>query len=172
MVLVALVYRTARDPASSLTRKRFVHGDFQDGVLDCLNCCTGDADEDSKRFEICLCSFCCTGIRWADSVEVLGIVNFWAGLALWLLLFSAGLLYSLLGFFLVAVGAYTRSVIRTKYKMTPPSSDAGKCGQLCVDSVLWWLCTPCAVAQEARQVEAGKRASWNWQQPSPSRGQV
>lgn len=101
--------------------------------------------------QVCLCSWCCSAIRMADTYSKQPspvIKGFWA--ALMVLMCMEGLITLTLGYagicWLVMV-IYLRQKLRAKYNL-----ETG--GATYVWDCLSWSCFPCCtVAQEARQVE-------------------
>eukprot|EP00928_Gymnodinium_smaydae_P063005 TRINITY_DN46713_c0_g1_i1.p1 TRINITY_DN46713_c0_g1~~TRINITY_DN46713_c0_g1_i1.p1 ORF type:complete len:504 (+),score=96.43 TRINITY_DN46713_c0_g1_i1:135-1646(+) len=102
---------------------------------------------------ICLCSFCCTPVRWADTMSKTEppLVPFWKGVII------GGLLYILapvvqlfLACFYVGKRQQLRELLGVKRGGTTVVDDY--CGYV-------W-CAPCLVAQEARQVEHMRQTVW------------
>lgn len=111
---------------------------FSDEIFDCVS-----------QPKIAVASFCCPFARWGDTLSILGLMQFNAAVAVWMIcgvidlayLFPAGVVI------LVVFGAYHRSQIRVLYKLPQQS---------CCDLVAWIFCIPCAIAQEARHVERSR----------------
>lgn len=102
---------------------------------------------------ICLTSFCCPCIRWADNMTLIGTFsNFWLALAvvcgLWVIDFAAG---NILVWFLVAAAfAYFRRGIRRSFQFKDDgawSFAKDCCCYLC------WPCNICMLVQEANHIE-------------------
>jgi len=119
-----------------------------------------DADKNSD-VRILLCSFCCPIIRWADTIDNVKMMpgKFWHAFFLMLILgtigpftFGASILISL------CVGIYFRHVrLRQEYLSLTPLAASGRVLSLLEDVFCWCCCTPCAIAQEAHQIEKIKR---------------
>lgn len=111
-----------------------------------LFACWGDAN-------ITFWALCCPFIRWADTVskEKGGLLGFYAGFAIMLLLFlvrSLGGIGYLIGAFVISLlGTYYRQGLRQQYGLSHG------CGSKLVDFCTWCLCPLCAIIQEARHVE-------------------
>jgi len=93
------------------------------------------------------CCFPCA--RWADSLQKVGVMSFWP--ALWLCAVGVLLTEATDGLFLVVVLAmlvYFRQRFRRTFKMA-----SGTFVTVVGDFLSLALCLPCAVAQDARQVE-------------------
>lgn len=118
---------------------------FNFGLFDFDNCCDRD-------MTLCLCSWCCLPVRWADSVSQEKVkigVSFWAAVATAGTLFAidtltAGL--SLLVF--VAFAALARQKMREAMGL-----EHGTAVSMLCDFATWCFCSPCAAAQEAREVQ-------------------
>jgi len=101
---------------------------------------------------LCICSWCCTGIQWADNVSKpkIGLFSFWVALAVSALnsyelnALTHGICY----LFWVVVAVYARQRLREKYGL-----QHGSLITMGQDICVWCCCRCCAVAQEARQVE-------------------
>jgi len=114
------------------------------------------SDPDKKSdCRILLCSFCCPIIRWADTIDNHKLMKgkYWHAFFLMLIFgtiapftFGISILASL------CVGIYFRQKIRQVYDRHPykPLS-------LLEDVFCWCCCTPCAIAQEAHEIEKVKR---------------
>jgi len=98
--------------------------------------------------KLCLCGFFCSGLPWADTMGVLGLIGFWMGLLLWV---CAVFLDSLTGgiswLFMAAVFTYFRQQIRKKFEMKNETTD------MVTDYALWVFCPCCSIVQEARQAQ-------------------
>lgn len=98
---------------------------------------------------LCLMSFLCAPIRWADTMRMAGLMRF-----IWALILVVGL--TVLGsltlgiglFILVGVCVHCRQRLRDKFDIPNHSW-----GLYCADILTYVCCPWCAIAQEARQVE-------------------
>eukprot|EP00440_Ansanella_granifera_P032454 gb/GFBE01035214.1/.p1 GENE.gb/GFBE01035214.1/~~gb/GFBE01035214.1/.p1 ORF type:complete len:365 (+),score=101.23 gb/GFBE01035214.1/:1-1095(+) len=118
------------------------HG-FSFGICDGFQC-----DPDSR---ICLFSFCCLPVRWADTASSpkVGYIRFWSGLFLFAILFSLnGLSYGITGLFLLILVVLNRQRIRQVYGMPNKTFET-----VLKDIGMWLFCIPCAAMQEAQEVE-------------------
>mmetsp|Transcript_49952 Transcript_49952/g.109125 ORF Transcript_49952/g.109125 Transcript_49952/m.109125 type:complete len:262 (+) Transcript_49952:136-921(+) len=120
----------------------------------------GVRDLDSKQFAyglcscvedpwLCFTSFLCTGCRWSDTMRMTGILAYVTGIYLWIgftVLSFFGFLLAVLA--LAGVATYYRQEMRKKLGM-----DNGELTYI-TDCLSYAFCTCCAVAQDARQVEA------------------
>mmetsp|Transcript_29436 Transcript_29436/g.62668 ORF Transcript_29436/g.62668 Transcript_29436/m.62668 type:complete len:291 (+) Transcript_29436:78-950(+) len=118
------------------------HG-FQFGIFDTTKCSVA----------LAFWSCCCCPLRWADtaSSEKLKIIGFWPAVLLMtgLIGFSdVPVLGGLLTLVTLGVVLYFRQRIREHY-----SIERGTCMTLFEDCLCYTFCGPCAVAQEARQLE-------------------
>lgn len=120
-------------------------GSFRFGLFDCDGCCERD-------LKICVCSFVCLGIRWADTLSQdkvkLGL-GFWTLVLLHTLCIGLDVLtldISCLVFIVIAV--VCRQKLRAAFGLPQ-----GTVRTYIVDCLLWTFCLPCAAAQEAREVE-------------------
>lgn len=104
---------------------------------------------------VCFCAWCCPAIRMADTYAkkpfpLMGGEkgNFWVALVIIAGLAGfARLTYGFSSFVLFCMGIYYRQELRKQYGLHHG-------GPSCVwDFLAWWCCTPCAIVQEARQVE-------------------
>lgn len=120
-------------------------GSFRFGLFDCDGCCGRD-------LKICLCSFVCLGIRWADTLSQEKVK---LGLGFWTLVFLHTLCIGLdvltldiscLVFIVIAV--VCRQKLRAAFGLP-----RGTCRTYIADCLLWTFCLPCTAAQEAREVE-------------------
>mmetsp|Transcript_54982 Transcript_54982/g.153329 ORF Transcript_54982/g.153329 Transcript_54982/m.153329 type:complete len:303 (+) Transcript_54982:80-988(+) len=97
-------------------------------------------------------TFLCCGIRWADSMRMLGELTFISAIAIWL---GVEVLGAILGgifgwLMLAAVGMMYRQKIRKAFGM--PSSTY----LMSLDFASWLCCMCCTIVQETRQVEEAK----------------
>jgi len=105
---------------------------------------------------ICLLSFCCPAVRWADTVDKVGLAKYWCAIIVYLALiyllpFTAG--FGLIAFALVMTAF--RGKLRRKFNIE--SNNLVVIKDLCAFS---WCCC-CAIAQEARMVEAWRASVSN-----------
>jgi len=105
-----------------------------------------------KSPRICLCSFCCPALRWADTEHMVGLLRTWAALALYV---GAALVNCI---FLESIwlGLATALLIilfrqRLRKKLALPNWTLGSC---CIDFFFVCFCPCCAIAQEARVANA------------------
>mmetsp|Transcript_29215 Transcript_29215/g.67259 ORF Transcript_29215/g.67259 Transcript_29215/m.67259 type:complete len:273 (-) Transcript_29215:87-905(-) len=112
--------------------------EWSDGIFNCFG-----------NLEICLCSWCCCPIRFADNVShIEGLYPFWPTFSLMLAL--ASLSYFVPAWILMyVIGAYIRQKIRAKFGMAN-----GTCMSVTCDCCLYTWCWVCAVSQESRHLEA------------------
>lgn len=148
MVMAAYFYGTFFSyPKNDLQRQPPVSDDdFTFGLCDGITQYACDPD-----WRICVCSCCFGPIRWADTVASpkVNFINFWAGLLLFVLLeVLAGFSFIFGTVPLLVLLIAGRQQIRKTYGF--PSGDAGT---YCQDCCVWTFCTPCAIMQEALQVE-------------------
>jgi len=119
---------------------------FAYGLLDEKECWSED-------LMLCILSFCCTGIQWANNVSKpkVGILSsFWVALMLSMLNSYElnALTHGVSWMFWVVITVYARQRLREKYSL-----ESGSTMTLAQDIFVWCYCCRCAVAQEARQVE-------------------
>jgi len=118
---------------------------FEYGLCDNKNCLDVD-------FMMCLCSWCCLGIRWGDTLsrETIGLVSFWVAVIFWgvctFLWEDLGFLWALIVFLVAAV--FARQRLRKSFGL-----ESATCMTIAEDSFTWLCCCCCATLQEARQVE-------------------
>mmetsp|Transcript_38239 Transcript_38239/g.100146 ORF Transcript_38239/g.100146 Transcript_38239/m.100146 type:complete len:119 (-) Transcript_38239:72-428(-) len=92
-------------------------------------------------------SFCCTGVRWADTARMAGWFTFWVAIAL-MAVVEFGAVFGLLGWVMfTAVGMYFRQKTRVAFGMENGGAT------WCIDCLCYAFCCCCAVAQEAQQYE-------------------
>jgi Cys-rich protein (TIGR01571 family) len=116
--------------------------DFQYGLLDCL----GDS-------RVCLWGMFCPALRWADTVshEKAGLLPFGAAFVFMFVLSSlvlCPLTFIFAWCWIVAVGVYYRQRIRAEYGLESETT-----ASYIEDCCAWCCCAPCALIQEARQVD-------------------
>jgi Cys-rich protein (TIGR01571 family) len=136
------------------------------GFLDCV-----------KDPGICFMSFCCAGIRWADTISLAGVGYFWYGVIVFTLLatglsatlsflrfsdeatafsdtaaINRSLFLGLIsgGLFILLLGTlvYYRQKMRRRYGF-----EHGDCNTVLLDIVGYAVCMPCFIAQEALHTE-------------------
>jgi len=146
VALVAFLYRRAKVwPSIDPEREYVDFTKFASGPFDCL-----------KDPKICLWSLFCPYIRFADNMSMLGIVSFWPALAI---MAGAWLLNSLLGGVLVWVASsFAWMGFRQKFRQRFDMEGQGRWSYYATDCLLYLACAPCAIAQEARQLELAARA--------------
>lgn len=99
-----------------------------------------------EDMEILAWSCCCGGIRWADTMQSLGMLSFWMAVGLFMFTiladtFTGG---AVMWIVLAVVFTYYRQEIRKKFTMKNDGEDQVK------DFGMWCCCACCAIAQEAR----------------------
>lgn len=141
IALVAFVYKTNRKwPAVDKPG----HGEEKDlanwstGPFDCTHDLTGF-----------VFACCCSGIRVAESVSMVGVLGFWVTLAILEAVLLASSFLPFLGLGLVIAGILWRQTFRKRFNMP----GQGECFTYLTDGLLYTCCVPCAVAQEARHLE-------------------
>jgi len=98
--------------------------DFKQGLCGC----TGDKS-------VCLHATCCWAVRAAHTWDVMGIADFWVGVVVSVF---CGCCLPCIG------GLVWRAQMREKFGIEKNSIN---------DFLMWWCCLPCAVGQEAMQVD-------------------
>lgn len=117
--------------------------EFQYGAFEC-----GDLGLD---WYICLCSWCCEWVRWADTAShpQIDFLAFWPALFITsLLAATATITYGITVPILLLIVVFCRQRIRIAHGL--PS---GTFSVLAWDCCLWICCPCCAIVQEARQIE-------------------
>lgn len=101
--------------------------------------------------EICICACFCPGLRWADTMNLIGFMKITMGLSV---VFTCSLLNGLTGYgnymvgpFTVLLALYYRHQLRAAL-----GANAFTCGTCCIDALYLIFCPMCAIAQEARAV--------------------
>jgi Cys-rich protein (TIGR01571 family) len=108
---------------------------------------------------ICICSFCCFGLRWADTISLAGFLSFWTALCCIsaMAFLNAATTYVMVGFFTTLLMLYFRHQLRTKLGV-----ESWSLSTCCFDFFYLCCCPCCAIAQEARivkeAIEAGEEA--------------
>lgn len=119
-------------------RERLDKQRWRFGLLECFQSPT-----------ICLMSFFCCPLRWADNMRMAGISSYFAALGLlWTLAFF-GIVTKGLGLALL-LAAMVHNRMRLRRMFDIPS---GTCINVFQDIFAYMACCCCAVAQEARQLE-------------------
>jgi len=140
---VAFVYRKRKsDSAYQCSGTDSESSGFAYGLVSFKNCLSGDKI-------MFLLSFCCIGVRWADTMDKFRLGSFWVSLSIFTV--CSGLSHYTNGFTTVALMCfvvYCRQALRQKYNM-----EHGTIKTCLVDIAVWWFCFPLAAVQEARQVE-------------------
>lgn len=106
--------------------------------------CASDAD-------ICLWSFCCPWIRWAHTMDLLHLLEYWPAFAIF---FMLGVVNQFTGFVLLGVYftmllVYYRQKVRKVFGM----QNYGTCAGILEDWLCLCFCMPCTIAQEAQHVK-------------------
>lgn len=106
-------------------------------------------------WKVCCWSCWCPCIRWADTMDMLGIVGFWVGLLVFcgLVLLNAVPGGMLLWFVASLLWMSFRQQLRMKFDMEHNTFKT-----FMGDWSLYCCCFPCAIAQEARHIEEACRA--------------
>jgi len=116
---------------------------FSFGLCDGYSC-----DPDTR---VCCFSHFCLPVRWADTASSpkVGMLTFWTGLLIYTLAAALnGFSYGITGLICLTLSVRNRQHIRVKYGM--PN---GTFGTFVADIAVWLFCVPCAVMQEAMEVE-------------------
>jgi len=146
VTLAACYYRSQKSfPQAISSRSKQDFNDWTSGPFDICS----DA-------RVCCWSCWCPCIRWADNMDMLGILGFWVGLLLFCGLIMLTTVPGGLLLWLVAVLLWMsfRQQLRLKFDMEQSTfrTFAGDCALYC-------CCWPCAIAQEARHIEEACRAA-------------
>jgi len=146
--LVAFLYMKNK-PESVVTvpegdKKESLDGDFKHGLFSCFD-----------LPGLSLFTFCCGGIRWADSMRMMGELTFYSAVGIWLGMLVLGAvtggLFAWVG--IAIIGTMYRQKIRAAFNMKSDNNTT------VMDCLGWCCCTCCSIVQEARQVEEGKALS-------------
>jgi len=145
MMFAAYMYGTCFTysyPELRLHPVRSSRDDFTFGLLDGCRC---DPD-----WRICCCSWFCAPIRWADTAgsSKVRFLHFWQALILFTVLQVLAGLTAIAGLLLLSMAVVSRQRIRAVYGL--PTGDCDSCVK---DCFIWMCCTPCAIMQEASQIE-------------------
>lgn len=117
--------------------------EFQYGAFDC--------NDSGRDWQICLCSWCCEWIRWAETAShpQVDFLAFWPALFIMALLSStASITFGCTVPLLLLIAVLNRQRIRAAYGLP-----GGTVPLIATDCMLWICCPCCAIVQEARQVE-------------------
>jgi len=130
------------DPAGVIVslhdRERLDRQRWRFGLFECL-----------EVPSLCLFSFFCAPIRWADTMRMAGFMNFFSALALVVGLTVLGSITLGLGFVAtIAVCVHFRHRMRHKYDIR-----SQLCGSYATDVLSFVFCPWCSIVQEARQIE-------------------
>jgi len=118
-------------------------GAFKYGIFSCFD-----------DLNTCLLSWCCPMIRWADTLRMMGFMQFWAALGLYLGLRVLDIIaMGCASLVLLAICIYYRQKLRERFGMPH-----GNCGSIFEDCLTYMCCALCAITQEARQAEEAWRA--------------
>lgn len=107
----------------------------------------------------CLYACCCPGARIADTLSSAGVLTFWGAIALYLSVFIVLRVLAMASimdtsvhetFILAIIFVPLRMSLRRKFGAPPNSYGCCACYY---DFLLWWWCTPCAIAQEGMEVD-------------------
>lgn len=102
-------------------------------------------------WRICMFSFCCMPVRWADTVSSskIGFMGFWAALFLFAGLSAISqFTMGLSALYLLVLAVMNRQKMRAAYGMPNKTWQT-----VVVDTCVWLFCAPCATMQEAMEVE-------------------
>mmetsp|Transcript_82075 Transcript_82075/g.135650 ORF Transcript_82075/g.135650 Transcript_82075/m.135650 type:complete len:465 (+) Transcript_82075:131-1525(+) len=134
---------------------------FEFGLLHCSK----------QALPICLCSWFCLPIRWAETISSVpkpdylapsrpqyGLHTFWTALCIFTVPIAVCGLSSGFGLMLFLILAvYYRQTLRALYGL-----ENYTCRSCCTDALLWTCCGCCAAAQEAMQVSYAPQPSSSW----------
>jgi len=140
-MLIAFFYRSQKELPQKMDDAEKVDpkDEFINGHFNCF--------QDKNT---CLMSFCCSGIRWADTMSMAGLLGFWVALVIYQLFAGLNAVFPALGFgvLLLVMCVYFRQALRTKLDMP-----RGSVVTVLQDFLFYCCCPCCAIAQEARVVE-------------------
>jgi len=146
MFTTAYIYLKYRSEKTEMRRNPFIEAGprrFDYGLFETDGCAGRDAT-------ICICSWICLGIRWADTMDKAKIIGFWTALVIPTICFGLNELTACItGFIFTVFAVYYRQVLRRQQGL-----DSGSLKSYIEDIVVWSVCCWCAAAQEARQVES------------------
>jgi len=158
-VVAMCLYKTKvhdMKPKIAEGNKTMESGKFHFGLCDCFSNCNE-----------CLCSFCCTGLRFADTHSSVTTTGFWLS---FIMFFVMNSVISSVGFAIggavggdqaLNIGVWSSAIGRGLFfgiwsrgeirkKLGSPDGDASS---KIVDILSWALCFPCAMTQEAVEVD-------------------
>jgi len=125
-------------------KEHSLDGQFKHGLFNCLG-----------APGLCCFSCFCPGIRWADSMRLIGLLQFTSGITIWLGVTWVCMLLAvenadsafLSTMVMAIVLTYYRQAMREAFRMeaTPMT--------VAIDCLSYSFCGPCALVQDARQVE-------------------
>lgn len=120
--------------------KECVPAEFQDWKFGLFECFSSPAN--------CAMAFCCPGIRWAYSVKTMGFTGFWLAFTIFMGMDFLGgkTAESLAWLVLAAICTGFRQEMRQKLGFEKVGGFT-----ICLDFLLYWWCSCCAITQEARQ---------------------
>jgi len=125
---------------SELKAMDYNNKDFP-GLCDTSKCC---------KDLVCFTAWCCPLFRIADTASTRGIniMSFWVTLILLTVLYLLNVLTGgACGLVMLVIVVYMRQQLRAKFGLENGGASWGK------DCLLWCCCSPCVIAQEARQAE-------------------
>lgn len=148
-----------------LSPRPTLHGELKEFEFGLFHC-------SKQSVGICLCSWFCLPIRWAETISSVpkpdyaaakgsqyGLHTFWTALCIFTVPIGFCGLSSGFGFLLfLALAVYYRQTLRAVYDL-----ENYTCRSCCTDALLWTFCGCCAAAQEAMQVQYTTykpRSSW------------
>lgn len=139
--LIACVYHRnkAHPPEFKAGDHTLVDGHWKFDLLQCL------ADP-----WLCIFACCCSSIRWSDTMRMAFIFRYWvAFILLTIVSVACELGVAPCGLLMLSLMVYGRQKIRYMFDISPCTcfSIAGDCCTYC-------FCSPCALVQEAQQMEA------------------
>eukprot|EP00747_Dinoflagellata_sp_TGD_P167722 gnl/TRDRNA2_/TRDRNA2_192678_c0_seq1.p1 gnl/TRDRNA2_/TRDRNA2_192678_c0~~gnl/TRDRNA2_/TRDRNA2_192678_c0_seq1.p1 ORF type:complete len:332 (+),score=38.80 gnl/TRDRNA2_/TRDRNA2_192678_c0_seq1:50-1045(+) len=148
VLITAIIYRYCKvyplvNPAD-VGQRDLRFADWRYGLLGC----TGN-------FPICMWSFFCPAIRWADTMDMVSLMYFWLGLLCFVAVIYVGFIVGVLLIFIffLALGlTVARSQFRAKLHMEVSVYTYA------VDFSQYCFCLCCAVAQDAQQIEAAAKS--------------
>jgi len=137
--LLAYYYKSHKAPVEP--NKTVDDKSFQDWTTGILN-----PSDWAKDPAVCAMACCCPAIRWADSMQMVGIFSFWVAFAIFLAIETLNAITSgaLFWIVLAVVVAINRQKIRTAFGM----ESNGFIDYLCA-----CCCLPCVLSQEARHID-------------------
>lgn len=137
--LLAYYYKSHKAPVEP--KKAADESTFSTWTTDILN-----PSDWAKDPAVCAMACCCPAIRWADSMQMVGIFSFWMAFAIFLAIETLNAITSGALFWLVlaVVVAINRQKLRTAFGM----ESNGFMDYLCA-----CCCLPCVLSQEARHID-------------------